>query len=53
MNDINPSIGCTVTSCKYHSNSKDYCALEKIQVGCHESDPSVVQCTDCQSFEKK
>ena len=53
MNDINPSIGCTVTNCKYHSDTEQYCALQKIQVGTHESNPSKVECTDCQSFSKK
>ncbi len=53
MNDINPSIGCTVTNCKYHSEAENYCALQKIQVGTHESDPKKVECTDCQSFQRK
>ncbi|PYG87072.1 uncharacterized protein DUF1540 [Ruminiclostridium sufflavum DSM 19573] len=53
MNSKNPSIACTVSSCKFHSSSEDYCALQKIQVGTHESDPTMIECTDCQSFEKK
>lgn len=51
--DKNPSIGCTVSSCQFHSDSEDYCSLQKIQVGTHESDPNVIECTDCQSFAKK
>lgn len=53
MNDKNPSIGCTVTNCKYHNDYENYCALQKIQVGTHESNPDRVECTDCQSFEKR
>ena len=52
-NQKNPAIGCTVTSCANHSSIDQYCALDKIQVGTHETDPKVDQCTDCQSFEKK
>lgn len=49
----NPSIECSVYSCANHSDSGAYCALSKIQVGTHEQAPNVVECTDCQSFEKK
>jgi Domain of Unknown Function (DUF1540). len=52
-NNTNPSIGCSVMQCKYHSTNEGYCALDKIQVGAHEEDPTVEQCTDCESFEKK
>ncbi len=52
-NNINQSIGCTVEQCKYHAQTKDYCSLDKIQVGTHEANPTMVECTDCQSFEKK
>jgi len=51
--DKNPCIQCTIFSCANHNESEEYCALEQIQVGTHESDPKVVECTDCQSFEKK
>lgn len=50
--DKNPSIQCTITNCANHSKSEDYCALDRIQVGTHESDPQVTECTDCQSFVK-
>lgn len=58
MNDVNnchanTSIECTVTQCKNHCTSKNYCSLDKIQVGTHECDPTVDQCTDCMSFAKK
>lgn len=48
----NSSIRCNVTSCAHHCESAQYCGLNSIQVGTHESNPVVDQCTDCQSFEK-
>lgn len=50
---LNYSIGCTVNQCKHHYNREDYCTLDRIQVGTHESNPTVIECTDCESFEKK
>lgn len=50
---INESIKCTVTSCKNHADSRNYCSLGCISVGTHECDPTVDQCTDCMSFEKR
>ena len=49
----NSSIGCTVTSCQFHANTEDYCTLQKIMVGTHESHPTQVECTDCESFKLK
>lgn len=49
----NQCIVCTVTACKNHNSTKNFCALESIKVGTHETDPKVCQCTDCQSFEPK
>ena len=49
----NKSIECTVTQCKNHCATENYCALEKIKVGTHECNPTMDQCTDCLSFEKK
>ena len=49
----NKCIECSVTQCRNHCDTADYCALEKIRVGTHESDPAMDQCTDCRSFEKK
>lgn len=49
----NTSIGCTVNNCKYNNESESYCTLEKIQVGTHESNPTMKECTDCNSFEIK
>lgn len=52
-NTPNRCIECSVTSCKYHCNSEDFCSLSKITVGTHEPHPTETQCTDCQSFEVK
>lgn len=49
----NKAIECTVTQCKNHCDVENYCALEKIKVGTHECNPTMDQCTDCLSFEKK
>lgn len=53
MDHANKSIHCTVTSCSNHCSCEDYCSLDSIQVGTHETDPKMDQCTDCQSFMKK
>lgn len=50
--NINKSIGCTVQQCKYHSQTQNYCSLDKVQIGTHEANPTMIECTDCQSFEK-
>lgn len=49
----NRNIGCTVTQCKYHSDHENYCSLDSIRVGTHESNPTKVECTDCESFVLK
>ena len=49
----NHSIRCSVSSCSYHCNHEDYCSLDSIHVGTHETDPTMIPCTDCQSFRKK
>lgn len=46
----NHSISCTVKQCANHAKSCEYCALDKISVGTHEQNPTVCQCTDCESF---
>ncbi|MBQ4137557.1 MAG: DUF1540 domain-containing protein [Clostridia bacterium] len=54
MNDkANRSIECSVTQCKNHCQSENYCSLDVIKVGTHEANPTVEQCTDCMSFECK
>ena len=49
----NQSIQCTVQQCMYHCQSQDYCSLDAIKVGTHELNPTMNQCTDCESFELK
>lgn len=49
----NPSIKCSVQQCKNHANSENYCTLNAIEVGTHEPDPKVTECTDCLSFVVK
>ena len=46
----NHSISCTVSQCANHAKTCDYCALEKVFIGTHEKNPTVVQCVDCESF---
>lgn len=52
-NNVNRSIKCSVTQCENHSDSENYCALDSINVGTHEADPTVVECVDCESFIAK
>ncbi len=52
-NKPNMSIGCSVKECKYHCNTENYCSLSNIKVGTHETNPTMCECTDCQSFEKR
>ncbi|MCQ2456659.1 MAG: DUF1540 domain-containing protein [Clostridia bacterium] len=46
----NNCIECSVFQCANHSTSDNFCALDKIKVGSHEKNPTVSQCTDCESF---
>ncbi|MBS5651911.1 DUF1540 domain-containing protein [bacterium 210917-DFI.7.65] len=46
----NKAIKCSVTQCAHHCKSDNYCALNSIQVGTHEANPTEVKCTDCESF---
>ena len=52
-NKCNRGIECTVDECRYHSVSENYCTLDKILVGSHEANPTMDQCTDCKSFDRK
>ena len=47
----NDSIRCSVTQCRHHCQTADYCSLPAIQVGTHEANPTMVECTDCNSFQ--
>ncbi len=49
----NQSIRCTVTNCKNHNATKNYCSLNSITVGTHEANPTEIACTDCENFELK
>ena len=46
----NHSVFCTVTQCANHAKSCDYCSLERVCIGTHEKNPTVTECTDCESF---
>lgn len=49
----NKSIHCTVEQCKHNCQDECYCMLDQVDIGTHEQDPTVCQCVDCCSFEKK
>ena len=51
--NANRSIECTVSQCAHHCGTENYCSLNKILVGTHEANPTMDQCTDCMSFERK
>ncbi len=49
----NDSIKCTVSQCQHNMVTENYCSLGCISVGTHESNPTVPECTDCNSFIKR
>ncbi|MBP3360526.1 MAG: DUF1540 domain-containing protein [Clostridia bacterium] len=49
----NESIKCTVKQCVHHCGDADYCTLGAVNIGTHEMNPTMVECTDCNSFQKK
>lgn len=51
--EVNSSIGCIVSECRYHAGNSDHCTLDKIMVGKKESYTSKVEDTDCESFKVK
>lgn len=53
MDKPNECIRCTVEQCRHHCGTQNYCSLQTIQVGTHEANPTMDQCTDCQSFSLK
>ncbi len=53
MEKFNTSIQCTVDQCRYHCSDCNYCSLDKVLIGTHESSPSTDHCTDCLSFDLK
>lgn len=52
-NNANKCIECTVQQCAYHCENENYCSLDRILVGTHETNPVENQCTDCKSFRRK
>ncbi len=55
MNEMkkNSNIKCTVSQCKNNMVTENYCCLDCICVGTHEANPTVPECTDCNSFVKR
>ena len=51
--NANRTIECTINTCANHCSSENYCTLNKISIGTHEANPTMAQCTDCMSFQKK
>jgi len=49
----NCNIHCTVKQCAYNMETEDYCTLDMVKIGTHEANPTMCECTDCQSFEMK
>lgn len=49
----NSNIHCTVSQCKFNMETEDYCSLDSIKVGTHEANPTVPECTECDSFVKR
>ena len=46
----NKNIECSVKQCANHCKSQEYCCLDKVRIGTHESNPTMNQCVDCESF---
>ena len=46
----NSSIQCSVAQCQYNMGDEQYCTLDSIEVGTHEPDTTMPECTDCNSF---
>jgi len=53
MSKINESVKCSVSNCRHHAGSRNYCSLNCVSIGTHECNPSMDQCTDCLSFTLK
>ena len=49
----NKCIRCSVSQCKYHCNTSNYCTLDTVSIGTHEANPTMPECVDCNSFETK
>ena len=53
MSEPNKKIGCSVNNCIHHCQDCNYCTLDRIEVGTHETNPTKCECTDCRSFSYK
>ncbi len=49
----NSSIHCTVAQCAHHGGKENYCTLDQVNIGTHETNPTMVECVDCNSFRRK
>lgn len=49
----NSNIRCSVSQCRHNLVAENYCTLDSISVGTHEADPTVPECTDCNSFVRR
>ena len=47
---MNPSIGCSVSHCKYNCVEKQHCSLDKIYVSDSNKDAKKCRDTLCDSF---
>ena len=53
VNGKNESIQCSIKNCTHHAQDENDCTLNVIKVGTHEANPTVKECTDCESFVNK
>ena len=53
MSKINEGVKCSVSNCRHHAGSQNYCSLNCVSIGTHECNPTMDQCTDCLSFTLK
>ena len=51
--NANHSIKCSVGECEFHCGAENYCSLDCVNIGTHESNPTLCQCVDCESFKVK
>lgn len=49
----NTSVKCSVNNCANHCRDNEYCGLDTVEIGTHESNPTEKKCVDCNSFEMK
>ena len=49
--NYNPSIGCSVSACRYNCTDKQFCSLDRISVSDAKSPAKKCKDTLCGSFE--